>query len=162
MILSLRPQDPLPDWITHMIYLTPELRVSHQGRKEDVLKQVRKSQTGQARLQYKIAPQEGKGEDPLGGSDPGLHMTRRSREFLGWFKKKQPHEEGEPLVEMENICVKYGDKTVLGGWQSSTDGQTNQGLSWTVRRGERWGVFGPNGKLYLSLSLSGSPPDIFP
>ena len=37
LILALRPQDPLPDWITHLIQLGPNLRVAAQGSREDVL-----------------------------------------------------------------------------------------------------------------------------
>ena len=36
LILALRPQDPLPDWITHLIHLGPSLRIGHQGTKESV------------------------------------------------------------------------------------------------------------------------------
>ena len=52
---------------------------------------------------------------------------------------------GEPIVEMHDVVVKYGDKTVLGNWQDTVNGETRHGLHWTVRRGQRWGVFGPNG-----------------
>ena len=51
----------------------------------------------------------------------------------------------EILVEMQDICVRYGDKEVLGNWLQEVHGLTKKGLSWTIRRGERWGVFGPNG-----------------
>ena len=47
---------------------------------------------------------------------------------------------------MHDVCVKYGDKPALGGWREEVDGEAWEGLRWTVRRGERWGVFGPNGK----------------
>jgi ABC-type molybdenum transport system ATPase subunit/photorepair protein PhrA len=60
-----------------------------------------------------------------------------------------PHlssQKGEALVEMHDVCVKYGDKPALGGWREEVDGEAWEGLRWTVRRGERWGVFGPNGK----------------
>lgn len=51
----------------------------------------------------------------------------------------------EALVEMQGVCVRYGDEEVLGSWEQKVEGQLKKGLSWTVRRGERWGVFGPNG-----------------
>lgn len=51
----------------------------------------------------------------------------------------------EALVEMQGVRVRYGDKEVLGSWQQEIGDRTEKGLSWTVRRGERWGVFGPNG-----------------
>ena len=46
---------------------------------------------------------------------------------------------------MQGVVVRYGDKEVLGSWEHESEGQTQKGLWWTIRRGERWGVFGPNG-----------------
>ena len=59
-----------------------------------------------------------------------------------------PTSTNEAIVEMEGVCVRYGDKEVLGSWEQEVGGQAKKGLSWTIRRGERWGVFGPNG-MYL-------------
>ena len=56
-----------------------------------------------------------------------------------------PTSTNEAIVEMEGVCVRYGDKEVLGSWEQEVGGQEKKGLSWTIRRGERWGVFGPNG-----------------
>ena len=56
-----------------------------------------------------------------------------------------PISTNEALVEMQGVCVRYGDKEVLGGWEHEIKGSGKRGLSWTIRRGERWGVFGPNG-----------------
>ena len=53
----------------------------------------------------------------------------------------------EPLVEMEGVNIRYGARQILGGWNQKLSGQERDGLWWTVRRGERWGVFGPNGRL---------------
>jgi ABC-type molybdenum transport system ATPase subunit/photorepair protein PhrA len=71
---------------------------------------------------------------------------------------------GSPVVELAGVQVRYGDKTVLGGWKihspSSSNPQHSEGLHWTVRRGERWGVFGPNGSgktTLLSLLTSDHP-----
>ncbi|EGY20549.1 uncharacterized protein VDAG_10178 [Verticillium dahliae VdLs.17] len=46
---------------------------------------------------------------------------------------------------MDGCQVRYGDKIALGNWSQSTPAGPKDGLIWTVRRGERWGVFGPNG-----------------
>lgn len=67
---------------------------------------------------------------------------------------------GEPLVEMEGCRVRYGQKVVLGGWSEKVDGKQRDGLHWTVRQGERWGVFGPNGSgktTIVSLLCSDHP-----
>lgn len=62
----------------------------------------------------------------------------------------------EALIQMEGVRVRYGDRVVLGDWtygkqrkaKSEEEDQEKQksGLWWTVRRGERWGLFGPNGE----------------
>lgn len=52
----------------------------------------------------------------------------------------------EPVVEMEDVVIKYGEKRVLGDWTESYRGEVRAGLRWTVQQGERWGVFGPNGR----------------
>ena len=70
----------------------------------------------------------------------------RSREGLPLQDNKSSPPQGETLVEMHDVCVKYGDKLALGGWKQEIDGTPREGLWWTVRRGERWGVFGPNGQ----------------
>ena len=56
---------------------------------------------------------------------------------------------GEPLIEMKGVNVKYNDKSVLGEWKQEVGGELKDGLWWNVCRGQRWGVFGPNGN-YLS------------
>jgi ABC-type molybdenum transport system ATPase subunit/photorepair protein PhrA len=67
---------------------------------------------------------------------------------------------GEPLVEMSGVQVSYGNKTVLGNWQQEVNRETKKGLWWTIRRGQRWGIFGPNGSgktTILSLICSDHP-----
>ncbi|MBW1994236.1 MAG: ATP-binding cassette domain-containing protein [Deltaproteobacteria bacterium] len=44
-----------------------------------------------------------------------------------------------PLVEMRNVCVKYGTKHVF------------KNLNWVIRKGENWAVVGPNGSGKTSL-----------
>ncbi|KAG9228768.1 P-loop containing nucleoside triphosphate hydrolase protein [Amylocarpus encephaloides] len=41
LILALRPQDPIPEWITHLIYLKGNCQVAFQGRKAEVLREIR-------------------------------------------------------------------------------------------------------------------------
>lgn len=69
-----------------------------------------------------------------------------SREGIPMVDAELPVSTYEVLVEIQDVCVRYGDKEILGSWKRELEGQTRKGLSWTVRRGERWGVFGPNGK----------------
>lgn len=72
-----------------------------------------------------------------------------SQEGLPLIDKRGPDGEvlKEPLVEMESVNVRYGARQILGGWKQNVNGQEKDGLWWTIRRGERWGVFGPNGRL---------------
>jgi molybdate transport system ATP-binding protein len=57
----------------------------------------------------------------------------------------------EVLVQMRDVRVRYGDKTVLDG------------LSWTMRRGERWCIRGPNGsgKSTLLALICGDHPQAY-
>jgi ABC-type molybdenum transport system ATPase subunit/photorepair protein PhrA len=71
-----------------------------------------------------------------------------------------PESEDEALVQMDGCVVRYGSKTVLGNWSHDTAAVKKEGLVWTVRRGERWGVFGPNGSgktTIVSLLCSDHP-----
>ena len=123
IILALRPQDFLPDWITHLIVLDSCLRVLRQGRKETVLDG--------------LAPIKSRSDILVLSQLNGDGITRTdeiSNDIVN---------ESEPLVEMESIQIKYGEKQILGGWKASD--KEKSGLWWTIRRGERWGVFGPNG-----------------
>ena len=74
-----------------------------------------------------------------------IRAARGSREGIPLLDTDVPLPTSEILVEMQDVSVRYGDKEVLGNWLQEVDGLTKKGLSWTIRRGERWGVFGPNG-----------------
>ncbi|KAL8915608.1 MAG: hypothetical protein Q9172_006857, partial [Xanthocarpia lactea] len=145
ILMSLRPQDPLPEWITHIVHLGPELRVAHQGPKHEVLHAL--GLRAPARNEVKTSDHEA--VKPFSLSREGLSLRRDSSDS-----------EGEPIVEMSDVRIKYGDKVVLGNWQESINGERRQGLNWIVRRGQRWGVFGPNGSgktTLLSLICSDHP-----
>ncbi|KAL8669855.1 MAG: hypothetical protein Q9168_005572 [Polycauliona sp. 1 TL-2023] len=143
IVLSLRPQDPLPEWITHIVRLGPELRVARQGRKYEILRD---------RSTRSTASKEAKEDD--------YNVSRRnSREGLP-LDGESSDTPGESIVEMRDICVRYGDRVVLGNWQDFIDGEQRQGFNWTVRRGERWVICGLNGSgktTLLSLICSDHP-----
>jgi len=185
LVLSLRPQDPLPEWITHLVYLGPYLKVDYQGEKKNVLEQIHAFSREQPTDHGHISSQSlQKGEKSLSKETPAsvqseictppptsedndndqnnkelpkvqestkghpkksLHPHVHSREGILLHDEKPP-KIGEPVVEMENVLIKYGDKQVLGGWKQDVNGHLREGLWWTVRRGERWGIFGPNGQ----------------
>ena len=115
LILALRPQDTVPDWITDVIYLNPKLQIAAQGKKKSVKKSTNKPRA----------------------SPSSVEITQTT--------SSEPADLREPVVEMKNVIVRYGDREILGGWNKDSDTGTGAGLDWTVRKGQRWGVFGPNG-----------------
>lgn len=164
ILLSLRPQDRVPDWITHLLYLGQDLKITLQGPKAEVgqaliaeanaLKQLEDDVEEVPRFcvelghqligEVKVPPKKRKQREPGGrcrvqdGVDFDPH--RDWRHEITYV--------GEPVLEMEGVVIKYGEKQVLGNWRQKMDDaeDAREGLWWTVHRGQRWGVFGPNGK----------------
>lgn len=124
LVLALRLQDRIPDWISHLLILEPGLRVKTQGESAAV----------------RWALKMNSGPTTYGENSEGFHLANL---------KSLDETQQEPLVVMEDVNIKYGSKQILGGWKG-----TRSGLWWTIRRGERWGVFGPNGKFHLFVDLS--------
>jgi ABC-type molybdenum transport system ATPase subunit/photorepair protein PhrA len=188
LVLSLRPQDPIPEWITHLVYLKGSCQVAFQGRKEEVLgslrdyvESVKKGDVGPdfhmpLHSMHEVGRSLTSGgivdSIPSAGFHPVTHPAvnpakkepdenKYSRDGYP-MKDSETPENGEPLVEMEGALVKYGSKAVLGNWTQTTpsSSQPQPGLWWTVRRGERWGIFGLNGSgktTLLSLICSDHP-----
>ncbi|TPX09042.1 uncharacterized protein E0L32_001697 [Thyridium curvatum] len=182
LVLSARPQDPLPEWVTHLAYLRTDCQVGAMGPRETVMEglrgYVRGVKAGGIR-EDETMPVHALGE-------MGRVLTRAGVEGEGFAEAEHiavpgttspppttqspppPSEPraatppaGEPIIEMEGCQVRYGDKIALGNWtQRQADGTARGGLFWTVRRGERWGVFGPNGSgktTIVSLLCSDHP-----
>lgn len=156
LLLALRPQDSLPDWITHIIFLGPGSLVLKQGPRNLVLEWLANSGMKDVGTNQTYSPTSTLKSEytTLKTSSPNPEENRFEHEQLSRDgipltdkdASKTAHN-GEPLVEMENIQIKYHGKRVLGGWTEFVDGREREGLWWTVRRGERWGIFGPNGDL---------------
>jgi len=205
VILSLRPQDPIPDWITHILFLGGqggEIQVTHRGTVDEVSRRLMDAATTRSKI-AKDAEQPA--HVPQNHSEFGRVLTelgpipdaqRQPEETQQAMKKAQsnvlagdrnatklrqagvgerldqpagtesfasfaypqhllsapPPKLGEPVIDLDGVSVKYGNKTVLGGWRQK--GQKEDGLFWTVKRGERWGVFGPNGKSQIDCLCS--------
>ncbi|KAK4232415.1 putative molybdenum transport ATP-binding protein ModF [Podospora fimiseda] len=130
MVLAARPQDPIPKWLNHLVVLDAP------------------EEAGAFRIAFK----------GVAGKAPRLV---RDGDAQGKPKiKKHADSQKEAVVEMAGCQVNYGDKIVLGNWTEEKDGKIQTGLHWTVRRGERWGVFGPNGSgktTIVSLLCSDHP-----
>ncbi|KAL2266857.1 hypothetical protein VTJ83DRAFT_4134 [Remersonia thermophila] len=170
LILSARPQDPLPDWITHLVYLRTDAQVGLMGTKAAVMDGLREYVRGVRA--GKISEDEGLPVHAL--SEMGRTLTKAGIAGEGFAEDfsiavadsgsvASSADAGnlrEPLVEMEGCTVQYGSKVVLGNWTEERDGKRLRGLHWTVRRGERWGIFGPNGSgktTVVSLLCSDHP-----
>ncbi|KAG9773151.1 hypothetical protein KCU88_g5896, partial [Aureobasidium melanogenum] len=66
---------------------------------------------------------------------------------------------GKPLIELQSVIVKYGDKVVLG-YGAAQPGFSDPGLNLTIRQGTRLALLGPNGSgktTLLSLLTSDHP-----
>lgn len=163
LVLSARPQDPLPDWVTHLVYLRTDCQVGSMGPKEVVLDGLKKYVRG-----VKVGGLQEDETLPLKTLvDIGRTISNDSSHDTQRGGHANPHElvpvnpDADPLVEMQGCTVRYGDKVALGNWSLDTpEGEKRDGLWWTVRRGERWGVFGPNGSgktTIVSLLCSDHP-----
>ncbi|KAK5947471.1 hypothetical protein PMZ80_001621 [Knufia obscura] len=248
LVLGLRPQDPIPDWITHLAILGKDNTVSMKGKKERILyrlycwakaeqdRNVSSDDANMARAMrdaygpppFEIAShltQEGiqpytavekawtwmhvrrdntigpMKTSSLGGAarrrntavrrlpedqrtpDDWLSITGElNSQTLGLLRdavqatpstsktsgplqpqpktrRTTPMPTGEPLIELNNIIVKYGDKTVLGH-PPPQPGHKSPGLNLTISRGTRLLLLGPNGSgktTLLSLFTSDHP-----
>ncbi|PNY26627.1 ABC transporter ATP-binding protein [Tolypocladium capitatum] len=167
LVLSARPQDPLPEWITHLVYLRTDCQVGSMGPKEVVLDGLKKYVQGvgkgglaeDERLPVHSLLHVGR---VLGSAAPSASgtaaATRATAQDLS-----STDTGAEPLVEMGGCQVRYGGKVALGNWSQQTPDGRRDGLIWTVRRGERWGVFGPNGsgKTTIVSLLSSDHPQTY-
>jgi ABC-type molybdenum transport system ATPase subunit/photorepair protein PhrA len=166
LVLSARPQDPLPDWITHLVYLRTDAQVGFMGSKDGVMESLRAYVRGVR--SGKVSEDEGLPVHAL--SEMGRTLTKAgivgegiAQDFSIAVPDTSFAEQkalGEPLVEMEGCKVQYGTKIALGNWEEKREGRLISGLHWTVRRGERWGIFGPNGSgktTVVSLLCSDHP-----
>ncbi|KAI1074659.1 P-loop containing nucleoside triphosphate hydrolase protein [Whalleya microplaca] len=170
LVLSARPQDPIPDWITHLIYLRGDCQVGAMGEKNAVLeslrKYVRSVWNGTSKEDEKLAVHNlvhvGKILTAKGIEGEALmgDETSKDNESPTEYKDSKPRNIGEPVVEMNGCQVQYRGKIALGSWKQQVNGKEQEGLVWTVRRGERWGIFGPNGSgktTIVSLICSDHP-----
>ncbi|EGR51680.1 uncharacterized protein TRIREDRAFT_55814 [Trichoderma reesei QM6a] len=160
LVLSARPQDPLPEWITHLVYLRMDCQIESMGPKEVVLdglkKYVHGVRVGGITEDEKL-PVHTLADIGRVLSKDSLTANSATSSSSSSHEQKPINPNAEPLVEMDGCQVRYGDKIALGNWSQKTPQGDKPGLIWTVRRGERWGVFGPNGSGKTTIvSLLGS------
>jgi ABC-type molybdenum transport system ATPase subunit/photorepair protein PhrA len=163
IVLSLRPQDEIPEWITHVVYAGEDGKVDALGPKEDVFKYLKE--------QYDVAQKDMNSTDH--DLDPklvelrevGRHLSERGDFESSSTATAGPSSDATALSrdgyeKVDKSSVSIGGNSVLGEWQQDVDGTKKEGLYWDVRRGERWGVFGANGSgktTLLSLVTSDHP-----
>ncbi|KAK6075071.1 ABC transporter ATP-binding protein [Seiridium cupressi] len=169
LVLSARPQDPIPDWITHLVYLRSDCQVGALGEKDEVLDKLRQYVNGiwngtlkeDEKLAVHNLVQMGRELTPNGiEGSPLMGEDSTETEKHSSQTSEPPQSLGDPLVEMDGCQVQYRGKIALGNWKQQVNGEEKTGLLWTVRRGERWGIFGPNGSgktTILSLICSDHP-----
>ncbi|KAK6435001.1 hypothetical protein LTR95_008815 [Oleoguttula sp. CCFEE 5521] len=134
VVVSLRPEDVVPHWINHVVVVDEQLRVVDQGEKHAILKS----------------------GPPTHDSVGTLSAQKLSRDALSHQLSSSPP--GEAVIEMKGVRISYGPKTVLGDWHNPSS--PSPGLHWSLHRGQRAGIFGPNGSgktTMLSLITSDHP-----
>ena len=73
--------------------------------------------------------------------------TKRLWSYSGYTSENKEDSSGnEAMVEMQGVRVKYGEHIVLGDWKQQIEGELKEGLWWNINRGDRWALFGPNGR----------------
>lgn len=165
IVLSLRPQDAIPDWITHIVYAGEDGNIDALGPKEEVFAHLKK--------QYEDIRHSGQTEDGMAAKVLELREVGRHLSEGGNFDSSASNSlpgsslvsrdgyhqtddtstpTGEPIVEMSGVRISYGNNPVLGDWEN--------GLNLNIHRGQRWGIFGANGSgktTFLSLVTSDHP-----
>jgi ABC-type molybdenum transport system ATPase subunit/photorepair protein PhrA len=175
IVLSLRPQDTIPGWITHVVYAGADGKVDALGTKKEVFGYLKKQyesikrSAGGKEMDAKLLELEGVGRHLTDGGnfavdESSSHTPASDTETLSrdGFPPIDPSQTplGEPVVEMNGVRIAYGPDSVLGDWHQDVNGKSLPGLHFTISRGSRWGIFGANGSgktTLLSLVTSDHP-----
>jgi len=113
VVLGLRRDDVVPDWISHILG-AGEVHTLSQGPRETV-----ENQLGLKTKRH-----------------PGKHILEKVYSLTTSEKGStldNPDDRREILVDVQDVRIAYRDKEIL------------KDFSWKIRRGDRWGLFGPNG-----------------
>ncbi|KAL5114820.1 hypothetical protein ACEQ8H_007313 [Pleosporales sp. CAS-2024a] len=170
IFLSLRPQDAVPDWITHVVYVGGDGKVDALGPKEDVFaylklqyEQIEQSsgdETGDISAKVLEMREVGRHLSASGNFDSSTTTTTTTKASHIALLSCDGYPRiddtsvptGEAIVEMDGVRISYGNNSVLGDWPG--------GLHLKIHRGQRWGIFGANGSgktTLLSLVTSDHP-----
>lgn len=108
VMLFLRPQDELPEWVTHVLQLSRDRTTTWKGAREDW---------------DRIA---------LANHHDSVPIRQRLLERTNRAEASEKNSR-DKIIELRNVSVSFGEEPILDN------------VSWTVRKGERWALMGPNG-----------------
>ncbi|KAI7284813.1 P-loop containing nucleoside triphosphate hydrolase protein [Hortaea werneckii] len=147
LVMSLRPEDGVPEWVSHLVVIDERVRIVGHGPKHNLT-----SASGA----HSVALQ-----GLLKTVDHSEKATSPEQVSRDGFEAYSPGQrDGDALVQMQGVKVAYGDKVVLGDWEQQLGTESHPGLWWSLHRGQRAGIFGPNGSgktTMLSLITSDHP-----
>ena len=129
IILVLSKIDDIPEFITHVVEVK-DMKITPKTTYEEFLKNIENR-----RRIYNIDKTE-------------TEKIRKLVADIPYDKAQRVNGGSDEIVNLNNICIKYGKRTIL------------KDLSWTVRSGERWALNGQNGagkSTLLSLICADNP-----
>ena len=129
LVLSLQPDVSIPRFVSHVLHLGEDCSVHLQGPKDEVLAKL----NGEG-----LSPTE-----PVLSSEPAIAPPPTSN--VPSNPPKSASAGQKRLVRMRGVVIKHGAKRIIGNWFQPVQDVLRSGLWWKVKRGERWGLFGPNG-----------------
>jgi ABC-type molybdenum transport system ATPase subunit/photorepair protein PhrA len=153
VVLSLGPEGVCPKWVNHFLIADEHMKVFAQGTRETVLDKLSIDRQDARRDLRQTWWRAIANDRPA--TSTLIMMTQD-----GFQDTAETPPLGEPIIEMRGVQVSYGSKTVLGNWTQTVDGRATEGLWWNLHRGQRYGIFGPNGSgktTMLSLITSDHP-----
>ena len=127
LILVLSKTEDVPDFITHIVYVEDMICKEKQVWGEE---------------------SEGSELSTLLSEASLLHSSTPKKERLLALPRRTDDVEAECIVEMRNVSIRYGERTILNN------------LNWRVLNGERWALSGENGagkSTLLSLVCADNP-----
>ncbi|KAJ5563429.1 hypothetical protein N7535_008593 [Penicillium sp. DV-2018c] len=154
LVLAVRPQDKVPDWITHIMVLGNDHKVLLQGPRStidetlDVWAQALKKKPEPSALKKQKQKEifaKTQADLEAGVLDENYMRDLVAHKLELKFPEVDAPLGGEAIIDMEGVRVQYGDKVILGDWQQKVHKQMKDGLHWRVRRGQRWAILGANG-----------------
>ncbi|KAK5117414.1 hypothetical protein LTR62_006033 [Meristemomyces frigidus] len=149
LVVSLRPEDGVPEWVSHLVIMDGARRVMAQGSRGEL--SALRADNAMATSATEIL----RTAERAASSQSSIQVSRD-----GFHRDSPALEPGVALVEMNGVKVAYGDKVVLGDWTETRETTQRTGLWWSLRAGQRCAILGPNGSgktTMLSLITSDHP-----